>query len=75
MSGIDELLTADEVAELLQIPRSTGSDYARGWLPAARLHPADGRSVLALAGLVSEQCVAFLHVAFDADLLSHEHAA
>ena len=38
MSGIDELLTADEVAELLHIPRSTVSDYARrGVLPSIKL--------------------------------------
>jgi excisionase family DNA binding protein len=38
MSGIDELLTADEVAELLYIPRSTVRDYARrGVLPSIKL--------------------------------------
>ena len=38
MSGIDELLTADEVAELLHIPRSTVSEYARrGVLPSIKL--------------------------------------
>ena len=38
MSGIDELLTADEVAELLHIPRSTVSDYGRrGVLPSIKL--------------------------------------
>ncbi len=35
MSRLDELLTADEVAELLHIPSSTVSDYARrGVLPS-----------------------------------------
>ena len=38
MSGLDDLLTADEVAELLHIPRSTVSDYARrGVLPSIKL--------------------------------------
>ncbi len=38
MSRLDELLTADEVAELLHIPRSTVSDYARrGVLPSIKL--------------------------------------
>jgi len=38
MSSLDELLTADEVAELLHIPRSTVSDYAlRGVLPGIKL--------------------------------------
>lgn len=38
VSGLDELLTADEVAELLHIPRSTVSDYARrGVLPSIKL--------------------------------------
>ena len=38
MSGLDELLTAEEVAELLHIPRSTVSDYARrGVLPSIKL--------------------------------------
>jgi excisionase family DNA binding protein len=38
MSGLDELLTADEVAELLHSPRSTVSDYARrGVLPSVKL--------------------------------------
>jgi excisionase family DNA binding protein len=38
MSRLDELLTADEVAELLHIPRSTDSDYARrGVLPSFKL--------------------------------------
>jgi len=38
MSGLDELLTADEVAELLHIPRSTVSEYARrGVLPSIKL--------------------------------------
>jgi excisionase family DNA binding protein len=38
MSGLDDLLTADEVAELLHIPRSTVSDYARrGVLPSVKL--------------------------------------
>jgi excisionase family DNA binding protein len=36
--GVDELLTADEVAELLHITRSTVSDYARrGVLPSIKL--------------------------------------
>jgi excisionase family DNA binding protein len=38
MSGLDELLTAEEVAGLLHIPRSTVSDYARrGVLPSIKL--------------------------------------
>lgn len=38
MSTLDELLTIDEVAELLNIPRSTVSDYARrGVLPSIKL--------------------------------------
>jgi excisionase family DNA binding protein len=38
MSGLDELLTADEVGELLHIPRSTVNDYARrGVLPSIKL--------------------------------------
>jgi len=38
MSRLDELLTADEVAELLHIPRSTVGDYARrGVLPSIKL--------------------------------------
>jgi excisionase family DNA binding protein len=38
MSRLDELLTADEVADLLHIPRSTVSDYARrGVLPSIKL--------------------------------------
>lgn len=38
MSRPDELLTADEVAELLHIPRSTVSEYApRGVLPSVKL--------------------------------------
>ena len=38
MSGLDELLTADDVAELLHVPRSTVSDYARrGVLPSIKL--------------------------------------
>jgi excisionase family DNA binding protein len=38
MSGVDEQLTADEVAELLHIPRSTVRDYARrGVLPSIKL--------------------------------------
>jgi len=38
MSTLDELLTAEEVAELLNIPRSTVSDYARrGVLPSIKL--------------------------------------
>jgi len=38
MSRLDELLTADEVAELLHIPSSTVSDYARrGVLPSIKL--------------------------------------
>ena len=38
VSGLDELLTADEVAELLHILRSTVSDYARrGVLPSIKL--------------------------------------
>jgi len=38
MSRLDELLSADEVAELLHIPRSTVSDYARrGVLPSIKL--------------------------------------
>ena len=38
MSGLDELLTVDEVAELLHIPRSTVTDYARrGVLPSIKL--------------------------------------
>ena len=38
MSRLDELMTADEVAELLHIPRSTVSDYARrGVLPSVKL--------------------------------------
>ncbi len=38
MSGLDELLTTDEVAELLHIPRSTVADYARrGVLPSIKL--------------------------------------
>lgn len=38
MSRLDELLTADEVAELLHIPRSTVRDYARrGMLPSIKL--------------------------------------
>ena len=37
-SKLDELLTTDEVAELLQVPRSTVSDYARrGVLPSIKL--------------------------------------
>lgn len=37
-SKLDELLTADEVAELLRVPRSTVSDYARrGVLPSIKL--------------------------------------
>ena len=36
--GLDELLTADEVAELLHVPRSTVGDYARrGMLPSIKL--------------------------------------
>ena len=35
---LDELLTAEEVAELLHVPRSTVSDYARrGVLPSIKL--------------------------------------
>jgi excisionase family DNA binding protein len=38
MTGLDELLTADEVAELLHITRSTVSDHARrGVLPSIKL--------------------------------------
>lgn len=38
MSGLDELLTTDEVAELLHIPRSTVSEYARrDVLPSIKL--------------------------------------
>ena len=38
MTGLDELLTAEEVAELLHIPRSTVGDYARrGVLPSIKL--------------------------------------
>jgi excisionase family DNA binding protein len=38
MSGIDELLTTDQVAELLHMPRSTVEDYARrGVLPSIKL--------------------------------------
>lgn len=38
MSRLDELLTSDEVAELLHIPRSTVSEYARrGVLPSIKL--------------------------------------
>ena len=38
MSRLDELLTSDEVAELLHIPRSTVSEYARrGVLPNINL--------------------------------------
>jgi excisionase family DNA binding protein len=38
MSGIDELLTAEQVAELLHMPRSTIEDYARrGVLPSIKL--------------------------------------
>jgi len=38
MSGLDELLTTDEVAELLHIPPLTVSDYARrGVLPSIKL--------------------------------------
>lgn len=38
MSGLDELLTAEEVAELLHFPSSTVSDYARrGVLPSIKL--------------------------------------
>ncbi len=38
MSTLDELLTAEEVAELLNIPRSTVNDYARrGVLPSIKL--------------------------------------
>jgi len=38
MSRLDELMTADEVAELLHILRSTVSDYARrGVLPSVKL--------------------------------------
>ena len=38
MSTLDELLTTEEVAELLNIPRSTVSDYARrGVLPSIKL--------------------------------------
>jgi excisionase family DNA binding protein len=38
MSRLDELLTADEVAELRHIPSSTVSDYARrGVLPSIKL--------------------------------------
>jgi excisionase family DNA binding protein len=38
MSTLNELLTTDEVAELLNIPRSTVSDYARrGVLPSIKL--------------------------------------
>lgn len=38
MSVLDELLTADEVAELLHIPRSTAAAYARrGVLPSIKL--------------------------------------
>jgi excisionase family DNA binding protein len=38
MSGLDELLTADDVAEILHVPRSTVSDYARrGVLPSIKL--------------------------------------
>jgi excisionase family DNA binding protein len=37
-SKLDELLTAHEVAELLRVPRSTVSDYARrGVLPSIKL--------------------------------------
>jgi excisionase family DNA binding protein len=37
-SKLDELLTADEVAELLRVPRSTVSDYARrGVLPSIKI--------------------------------------
>jgi excisionase family DNA binding protein len=38
MSGLDELLTAVEVAELLHIPPSTGGRYARrSVLPSIKL--------------------------------------
>jgi len=38
MSRLHELLTADEVADLLHIPRSTVRDYARrGVLPSVKL--------------------------------------
>jgi excisionase family DNA binding protein len=38
MSGLDELLAADDVAELLHVPRSIVSDYARrGVLPSIKL--------------------------------------
>jgi excisionase family DNA binding protein len=38
MSTLDELLTTEEVAELLNIPRSTVSEYARrGVLPSIKL--------------------------------------
>lgn len=38
MSRLDELLTSEEVAELLHIPRSTVSEYARrGVLPSIKL--------------------------------------
>ena len=38
MSGIDDLLTADQVAELLHMPRSTVEEYARrGVLPSIKL--------------------------------------
>jgi len=38
MSQLDELLTTDEVAQLLHIPSSTVSEYARrGVLPSIKL--------------------------------------
>lgn len=38
MTRLDELLTSEEVAELLRIPRSTVSEYARrGVLPSIKL--------------------------------------
>lgn len=38
MSGLDELLTADEVAKLLHLPKSTVADYARrGVMPSIKL--------------------------------------
>lgn len=38
MSGLDEMLTTDQVAELLRLPKSTVADYARrGVMPSIRL--------------------------------------
>ena len=58
MSTLDELLTTDEVAELLNIPRSTVSDYARrGVLPSVKLGDTDG-SCAQMSTMRSNGCAA-----------------